>query len=201
MIRTLSYCLAAWTVTGLMACDTNLEPSTLTLKLTARLPAGVQTAALAIDRIEVHLGADSQLNSIATTSEEFDADGNWAILQVGRPIELAGLQSETNALVLGDVQLNDGRIDQVRVFLQDGTASTATANGKACDLAVAKLPKNGIKVSTPFKSFRSGRNLEHAMILDLPLDKGLVTAGSCFELKPMLAVRKFWTGGKAVSVD
>lgn len=200
-MRNLAGVLIGLTLGGVFACDTNLEPSTLTLKLTAQLPANVQAVAIAIDRIEVHLGADTQLQSLAPNSEEFDADGNWATLKVGRVVDLAGLQSETNALALGDVQLNDGRIDQVRVFLQEGVASTATVGGKPCTLAVAKVPKAGIKISAPFKSFRSGRNLQHAMMLDWPLDKALAAAGTCYELKPALTVRKFWTEGKAVSVD
>ncbi|MBM4345712.1 MAG: DUF4382 domain-containing protein [Deltaproteobacteria bacterium] len=193
--------LAVWALGAACACDTNLEPSTLTLKLTARLPVGIEAATVAIDRIEVHLGADSQAQSLDPASEAFDADGNWKGLQVGRAVDLAGLQSETQALTLGDVLLNDGRIDQLRIFLQSGAASTATANGKPCTINLAKVPKSGIKITTPFKPFRSGRNLRHAMIVDLPLDKALAAAGGCYDLKPLLTVRKFWTEGKAVAVD
>lgn len=183
------------------ACDTNLEPSTLHLSLTVAAAKGVETATLFVSRLEVHVDDVSHIDSADPKAELIDNDDKWHKLELNQAIELAGLQSETTALVLGDVLIPDGRIDQIRLFLNSGKPNTATVAGKVCDLALTKVPKAGIKISQPFKAFRSGRNLEHAMILHLPLDKALSAVGTCFELQPVFAVRKFQTGGKNVAID
>ncbi|MSQ83154.1 MAG: DUF4382 domain-containing protein [Myxococcales bacterium] len=183
------------------ACDTNLEPSRLSLSLTVAAAKGVETATLFVSRLEVHVDDVSHIDSADPKKELIDNDDKWHKLELNQAIELAGLQSETNALALGEVLIPDGRIDQIRLFLNSGKPNTATVAGKVCDLVLAKVPKAGIKISQPFKAFRSGRNLEHTMILHLPLDKALHVVGTCFELQPVFAVRKFQTGGKNVVID
>ncbi len=183
-----------------LGCNTELENSTLTLALMDAPPANVTSVVVQVARIDVHVEPGSA-DARAANDASIDLDDSWHQFTVNKAIDLAAAQSEIAAVVLGDVQLPDGKITQIRLVFDTVKSSTVTAGGKTCELGLAKLPKTGIKITHPFKSFHVGKALQHKVWIDAPLDQMLVATKTCFDLKPVLKIAKFQTSGKNVTVN
>lgn len=182
------------------ACESYDARSTLQVHFLATPAKGVDSVDLRVVEVQVHLASEASGtgDSEAKGSDSGSGSGDaWHALAVNRTLELGSAQAPTHDL--GQLRLDEGWIDQLRVTLASPT--TASAGGKTCTLVVGQLPKDGIKISSPFRPFAVYHAVEHAIWLNLRLDQALTKSGDCWSLGPVLEVKRFTTGGKDVAVQ
>ncbi|MBI3179997.1 MAG: DUF4382 domain-containing protein [Deltaproteobacteria bacterium] len=159
-------------------------------------PEGVTKVEIFVASMQVHL---AKLDDDHTTSDPADSsiddDDSWESLTVNRSIDLVAHQGEGAAEVLGQLDLPEGKITQIRLQIDTSQPNTATKNGAECDLDVGKVAKKGIKINHPFKAFDVTSDHKHVVIVDFELDKSLKAIGDCFELEPKLKLHKFKLDG------
>ena len=185
----------------LLAAGCGGGTSTAEMLLMDAPPVGVTSVKIWVAAMQVHVaeGDDNETNSALVVDDtSIDDDGRWSSLTVDRSIDLVQHQGETAAEVLGQLPLPEGKITQLRLVIDTTKPNTATVNGVDCNLDTSKVAKNGVKITHPFKAFRSGRGAKHQVFVDLKLDESLTARGACFELKPVINLHKVRTNGADV---
>lgn len=188
---------------ALAGCETNNEQSQIAVSLMDAPPKGVTSFTVFVQSVGIHVDDMATAVSDDPAAIALDVDDKWVNIAVNRAIDLAALQTETSAELLGSAALPDGKINQFRVLIDASQPAQIKAVTGDCTASLAKF-KTGWKVSQPFKPFHVGKNLQHAVTLEVPLDELLVpgTANkACWDVRQALKVRKFQTGGKNVAVD
>lgn len=193
--------LTRWTMLSLLAplaaCGSGT--STAELKLMDAPPSGVTAVNVYVAAMQVHVaGSDSSKDGDPNDSS-IDDDSSWETLTVGRSIDLVQHQGEAAADVLGQLELPEGKITQLRLLIDTTQPNTAVKDGVSCDLDLSKVEKKGIKINHPFKAFQSKDGEKHEIYVDFRLDESLKASGTCFELKPVIKLHKVKTDGKEVT--
>jgi hypothetical protein len=155
-------------------------------------PEGVTSVVLFVASMAVHVDDKSK-----TASDDVPKEGKkWRVLTVGKAIDLVAHEGEDAAAVLGQLELPEGKITQIRLALDTEEPQTATVDGAICDLDVSKVAPEGVRISHVFKAFESKAGREIDVFVDLELDKSLKEADGCFRLEPVLKLHKVTIDGK-----
>jgi hypothetical protein len=126
-----------------------------------------------------------------------DSDDKWQTLPVDKQIDLVAHQGETAADVLGQLDLPEGKITQIRLVIDLTKPNVATFNGADCNLDMAKIEAKGIKINHAFKALDPDGG-EAQVWVDFELDKAMTPKGDCFQLEPKLKLHKVKVDGSDV---
>lgn len=185
--------------------------STSEIRLMDAPPEGVTAVNLYVAAMQIHVAGKDEAEQGAGDPAEGeegmnpgmsgdDDGGDWETLSVGRSIDLVQHQGETAADVLGQLELPEGKITQIRLVLDTAQSNTAVKDGVSCELDLSKVNPKGVKITHPFKAFDSKAGSKHTIVVDVELDKSLVPKGSCFELKPVIKLHKVKTDGADIEI-
>ncbi|MBI2377265.1 MAG: DUF4382 domain-containing protein [Deltaproteobacteria bacterium] len=191
--RVPTFAFPATFLLGLGACggDASME-----LQLMDAPPEGVTAVEIYVASMQLHVvDKDDSASTSDPNDSSIDDDNRWESLSVNKSIDLVAHQGEAAAEVLGQLDLPEGKITQIRLQLDTSQPNTATKDGTKCDLLTSKVAKKGIKINHPFKAFEVQRNHKHVTIVDFELDKSLKPSGDCFELEPKIKLHKFKLDG------
>lgn len=176
----------------LAACGSS---STMELKLMDAPPEGVTAVNIYVASMQVHLVDTRKDTSADPNDASIDDDDKWQSLTVNKSIDLVQHQGETAADVLGQLDLPEGKITQIRLVIDTTKPNTAVFNGTPCDLDLTKVAAKGIKIDHPFKAFDSKDGSKFEVWIDFRLDESLKAKGSCFQLEPKLKLHKVKADG------
>lgn len=174
---------------GLVACGGG---SNATLSIMDAPPDGVTSVRITIAAMQVHVAGIDGPDDSDPGDDTIDDDDRWISLSVDRTIDLVQHQGETAAEKLGELDLPEGKITQIRLVIDTSEAddNVATFQGNDCALDVQKVAKKGIKINHPFKAFDTWAHAHHHVLVDFDLEKSMKREGDCFELSPHLKLHK-----------
>jgi hypothetical protein len=187
--------LVALTPLLLTACGGSAQA---TLKLMDAPPAGVTAVHVTVASMQVHVDAADSKRDGDPADSTIDDDARWSSLSVGRTIDLVQHQGETAAEVLGQLDLPEGKVTQLRLRLDTSRPerNTATlADGTVCALDVTRVDTKGIKLNHVFKAFQTRPGEKHEVFVDFRLDESLTASGACYVLSPKLQLTHVKTDG------
>jgi hypothetical protein len=175
---------------------------TAELKLMDAPPEGVTAVNIKVVSMQVHVVDKDKAKDADPNDSSIDDSDKWVSLAVGKTIDLVAHQGEGAAEVLGQLDLPEGKITQIRLVIdtEKPENNTATKNGTVCNLDVAKVAKVGVKINHPFKALDTTAGSKHEILVDFELDKSMKEKGDCYELEPKLKLHKVKTDGKDVSI-
>jgi hypothetical protein len=125
------------------------------------------------------------------TDAAIDDDGKWQTLPVGKSIDLVQHEGESAALLLGQLDLPDGKITQIRLVVDVTQPNTVVrADDSTCNLDMSKVEVKGIKISHVFKAFDVKKNNKAQVWVDVDLHDSLKAAGGCYQLEPKIKLIK-----------
>lgn len=181
---------------GLAACGGS---PTIELNLMDAPPEGVTAVKLFVASMDVHVAGDGAKDA-DPADDSIDDDGKWTSLSVGREIDLVQHQGESAADVLGQLELPEGKITQIRLHLDETRPNVATYQGVDCDLDLSRINAKGIKISHPFKAIQASGDDAIEAWVDVELDRSLKPSGSCFQLEPVVKLHRVKVDGKDRSI-
>lgn len=145
-----------------------------TVKVTLQnAPLGAERLDVAISQIAVHFvpaGSSEAANDDDEAVDDAGAAGWHTILSEERTIEILSL--ENNPMEIGEVELEEGKITQIRLWVSDETASTITIGGTSHDLEV---PSGKVKVVGQFDVVPSETS---SIALDFDADASVTMTGN-----------------------
>lgn len=179
-----------------LGCDSGGGTSTATLSVMDAPPPGVTSVRVFVASMAVHVDDKAK-----TSSEDAD-DGSkkWRVLTVGREVDLVLHQGADAAEVLGQLELPEGKITQVRLTLDTEEPHTATVNGVDCELDLSKVPVQGIKIDHVFKAFDSRAGAAIEVLVDFDLEASMKEKDGCFQLEPHLKLHKVKIDGEDAEI-
>ena len=145
-------------------------------------------------------GKDPEVTVADPNDTSIDKDDKWQTLAVGKSIDLVQHQGETAAEWLGQLDLPEGKVTQIRLFIDTTQSNTATVDGTTCDLDMSNVSSEGVKISHPFKAFDTKKTSKHEIWVDLDLKESMTATGACYSLKPVIKLHKVKTDGTPLSV-
>src|SRR5689334_3566891 len=86
-------------------------------------PAGVTAVTLFVASADVHVD-DKADKSVAQDDASIDHDKKWETLEVGRAIDLMQHEGESAAEVLGQLDLPEGKVTQIRLQIDTSQSNT-----------------------------------------------------------------------------
>jgi hypothetical protein len=125
--------------------------------------------------------------------DDLDKGENGGWVRVTGPAQTYDLLRLQNGLteLVGDLALPEGKITQIRLFIDEAGPNTVTLkDGRVCPLDLKDVDKTGIKITHPFKALpiREGRTLE--VVLDFDLKESVdMTAPCVYQLKPVIKIK------------
>jgi hypothetical protein len=169
MLRWVNIGLLAGFVALIWSCSSHdSQPATVEVRLT---DAPGDFEEVNIDIQDVQVNADSS------------SSGGWMSLDVKNK-GVYNLLKLTNGLdtLLGDIQLPEGKISQIRLIL--GTNNSVKAGGVSTVLKTPSAQQSGLKIQV-HTSLKAGVN--YIITLDFDAARSIVTAGNgSFNLKPVI---------------
>lgn len=175
--------------------------STATLKLMDAPTDDLKKLEITVASMQVHVVPSEDAKNAADPNDaSIDDDDSWVSLAVNKKIDLLAHVGEGAADTLGDLELPEGKITQIRLVLDTAAGANNLATKKddtTCELDVAKVAKKGIKINHVFKAFQSKKNAKHEVIVDFDLNESLKDEKKtgCWELEPKLKLHKVKTDG------
>ena len=173
--------------------------ATAELKLMDAPPAGVTAVEVFVAAMQVHVVDKDKAKDADPNDKSIDDDNYWESLAVGRSIDLVQHQGESAAELLGQLDLPEGKITQIRLVIDTTRPNTATYQGTKCDLDTSKVEVKGIKIDHPFKALDARPGAKHELWVDFKLDESLTAAGKCFVLLPKLKLHKVKVDGADIA--
>jgi hypothetical protein len=165
-------------------------------------PPGVKAVNIQVASMDVHVDADfGKTDSVAADDTSIDNDSKWESLTVDKNIDLVQHQGETAAELLGQLDLPEGKITQLRLVIDvsDPTKNFVTFTDPAsppCNLDTTRVARQGIKVNHVFKVFQASKGDKHEIYVDFDLATSLTQTATCFAVEPQLQIRKVVSNGK-----
>lgn len=163
-------------------------------------PAGVTAVKIWVAAMQVHVDTKEKAMSADPNDASIDDDGKWHSLTVNRSIDLVQHQGETAADVLGQLELPEGKVTQVRLVIDTAKPNVATRGGVDCDLDTSRVAEKGIKLNHVFKAFSTKLGAKQEILVDFDLGTSMIESGACYVLAPKLELRKVKTDGKIESL-
>lgn len=202
MNRTSTLGLLSATALAFATSACSSEGAIAELNLHDAPPQGVTSVKVKVASMQVHVADSDKAKDADPNDSSIDDDGGWESLTVDKTIDLVLLPGEDAAMKLGELQLPEGKVTQVRLVLDTSKPefNTATYNGADCNLNVAKVAKKGIKINHVFKAFESKKNGRQQVWVDFDLAESLKAKDGCFELDPKLKLSKVKLDGGDVKV-
>jgi hypothetical protein len=174
--------------------------STAQLNLFDAPPPGVTAVSIWVKSMQVHVADKDDKKNGDPNDTSIDDDDRWHTLSVNHAIDLVQHEGETAAEVLGQLPLPEGKVTQIRLFVDTAAANTAVLNGMTCNLDTSGVSPTGIKIIHPFKAFASKSGSRHEIFVDFRLDESLVGSGTCFRLLPVIRLTHVRTDGVDVDI-
>ncbi len=174
--------------------------ATAVIKLMDAPPEGITAVTVFVDRIEVHVAEGDKAKDGDPADTSIDQDRNWESLAYGKALDLLAHQGEGAAALLGELSLPEGKITQVRLFLDLSQSNTVVQDGVECALELADVPPTGIKINHPFKAFAAKDGAETEILMDFDVGESLIPSGDCYRLRPVLKLHKVKVDGKEASL-
>jgi hypothetical protein len=179
-------------VVSLSACGS----TTAELLLFDAAPAGVTAVELFIATADVHVDDKDKDKSKEASDASIDNDGKWQTLEVNRSIDLMQHEGESAADVLGQLELPEGKVTQIRLTLDTSQPNTATYNGSPCDLDLSRVDAQSLKINHAFKALDTDEGDEQKFYVHVDLEKSLTAQGNCFRLEPKIQLTKVKIDGE-----
>ena len=201
---------------------------TAEFKLMDAPPAGVSSVKICVASVQAHVvdkdkdakgdPADASIDDgsvAASGSDDAQEPNKWISFGLsgenGAPcktIDLVQAQGETAAAKLGELELPEGKITQVRLVIDTSQPAnnTVTVDGTVCNLDVAKVAQKGVKINHVFKAWDVDADDKQEVVLDFDLGESLKVKGTCgtgsgYELEPKLKLHKVKKNGAEISVS
>lgn len=116
--------------------------------------------------------------------------GKWRVATLDNPRTIDLLALEDRPVRLGHLDLPEGKITQIRLFLdEDGPNEVIHANGRHCSLFIPSAKQTGIKVIKPFKLEVDGDE-EVVLGIDFNLRESIRKDEGCaYKLSPVFKVK------------
>lgn len=147
-------------------------------------PFDAERLDVAISQIAIHYvpsGSSEQANDEEEAVDDPATAGWHTVLSEEQTFEILSLKD--NPVEIGDVELEEGKITQIRLYVSDQTASTITIGGTSHDLEV---PSGKIKVVGQF-DITGGE--EETIALDFDADASVTMTGNDrYILRPTVKV-------------
>ena len=181
--------LVPFVVLLLAGCSSE-ESGSIEVRLMDAPPIGVTAVKVHIAAFHAHVD-NKDAKDADPTDDKIDDSAKWVTRSVGRTIDLVAHQGESAAELLGELDLPEGKITQLRLVIDTTVPAKATVNGVDCLLDTTKVAKKGIKINHVFKAFEIGVGKKHTAWIDFELDKSLTDdKKGCFVLEPKLKLHK-----------
>lgn len=206
------------TIAGALALAGCSTTATVDAKIMDAPPDGVKAVKIWIASMQMHVvdkekgegkkgdPADASVDDapVAKTGEDGAGEPNkWISVTVDKEIDLAAHQGEGAAATLGQLELPEGKITQIRLVVdteKPGSNLVTKTDDSTCALDMARVAKKGIKINHVFKAFDVEGGAAHEVIVDFDLGESMKTKGSCWELEPKLKLHKVKREGAEVDV-
>ena len=180
----------------LLACNSD-RAATVRFELTDAPPDLDQIAEVhvSLDRVEAHVaGDDAELGDGGSFSNDDDDDerGGWrTITPEAGTFDLLTLQNDVRAR-LGEIELPDGKITQIRLFIDpDADNTIVLRDGATCALDLTQVPPTGVKINHPFKALQADDGEIIDVVLDFDVKESLDQTAACaFALKPVIKIKR-----------
>lgn len=116
--------------------------------------------------------------------------GHWRVARLERPHTIDLLELEEKTVHLGSLDLPEGKITQIRLFLdEEGPNEYVRADGTRCPLHIPSANQTGIKIIKPFKVEVDGDEVVH-LVIDFNLKESIRKDEGCsYRLSPVFKVR------------
>lgn len=177
-MKNLMLALLAVSVISLLSCSDN-ELSTAKIQVSL-VDAPAEYQAVNIDILEVNINSGS------------DTSG-WVSLESASPgiYDVLKLTNGEEAF-MGEVELPEGKLGQVRVVLGDN--NSLTLDGETIDLTVPSGSQSGLKINVD-ADIQAG--ITYKLVLDFDASKSIVKAGNSgrYNLKPVIRAKMEATTG------
>lgn len=164
------------------------------LRLMDAPPQGVTSVKIHVASMQVHVDDKDKAKDADPADSSIDADGKWQTLAVDKQIDLVAHQGEAAANVLGQLDLPEGKITQIRLVIDLAKPNVATFNGVDCNLDMSKIEAKGIKINHAFKALDPDGG-EAQVWVDFKLDEAMTAKGDCFLLEPKIKLHKVKVDG------
>lgn len=117
-------------------------------------------------------------------------NGKWMTATLSHPRTIDLLSIGKRKVVLADLDLPEGKITQLRLFLDEsGRNEVVLPDGTACPLRIPSSNQTGIKIAKPFKILKD-EDEEVRVLLDFNLKESVKKEGACsYKLDPVFKVR------------
>lgn len=148
-------------------------------------PFDAERLDVAISQVAVHYVPDGESGQAGDEEDAVDdpAEAGWhTIFEEERTFEILSLKDDP--VELGEVELDAGKITQIRLWVSDQAASTITIDGTSYDLEV---PSGKIKVVG--HQFEIAADEEETIALDFDADASVTMTGNGrYILRPTVKV-------------
>lgn len=116
--------------------------------------------------------------------------GKWQVATLERPHTIDLLELEDELVHLGKLDLPEGKITQIRLFLdEEGPNEVVRADGTACPVRIPSANQTGIKVIKPFK-LEVDEDEAVRLAIDFNLKESIKKDEGCaYRLRPTFKVR------------
>ena len=117
-------------------------------------------------------------------------NGHWRVVTLERPRTIDLLQLQETNIHLGRVDLPEGKITQIRLFLdENGPNEYVRPNGTRCPLVIPSADQTGIKIVKPF-TVKAKEDEEVRLVIDFNLKESILQEEGCvYRLSPVFKVR------------
>lgn len=173
-----------------------------TLHLFDAPPDGVTSVNIFVAAMDVHVVSKGEDGTDAHQANDasIDDDNKWKHLEVGKSIDLIEHEGEDAAVILGQLDLPQGKVTQIRLVIDKEQPNTVVFNNAECDLDLTQVSAKGVKINHVFKAFDINEGESHDMFIHFDLNASLTANQGCFALSPKLQLTKVKRAGKEVSL-
>ena len=180
--------LCALVVVTLASCGGQADANTGKVKVTLQdAPFGAEKVEVTISEVAVHFvpkGKDATAGDDEAASTDADpAKAGWrSVLSEERTFDL--LKLKDNPTSLGELDLGEGKITQIRLYLSETKAPTITVGGTTTEM---KVPSGKVKLVGKFDVTPGS---ETPINLDFDVEASLKQTGDKFTLRPTIKLVK-----------
>jgi hypothetical protein len=184
----------------LVACGT----TTVHVELTDAPPDtdSIEHVFVSLSRVEAHVaGGDGENGGDKNDKSDDPADdgddqgdsgGGWrTVTAKAGTFDLLALRNDVRA-TLGDLELPDGKITQIRLFIApEARNEVVLVGGQHCALELSGVPPTGVKINHPFKAIDVTTSDEIRVVIDFDAKESLDANGACsFALRPVIKLKQ-----------
>jgi hypothetical protein len=139
-------------------------------------PDGVSSVKFRVAAVQLHIDAAGDSTTTADDAS-IDNDGKWKSLPVDLDLDLVQLPGIGSSQVLGNLNLPEGKVTQIRLLIDPAAPHTYVMSGVEKELPLDRVPPTGIKIVGTAHAPSAHLNGKLDLYLDLDLAKSLFAQG------------------------